>query len=59
MTYKEHLNENGFRKVIELREILNEGKGRKRKYTISELLTEESSETIRKTDSIQIGIPTN
>ena len=58
MANKEHLNENGFRNIIQLREILNEGKGRKRKYNAPELLTEKSSETIRKTNSNQIGIPT-
>lgn len=58
MTNKEHLNENGFQKIIGLREILNEGKGRKRKYNIKELITEKSSETIRKTISNQIGTPT-
>lgn len=58
MTKKEHLNKNGFQKIVELRETLNEGRGRKRKYNIKELITEKSSETIRKTISNQIGIPT-
>ena len=57
---KEHLNRQGFKKVLELREILNEGKGRKRKYNLSDVITvEESSETTRKTDSNHSGmIPT-
>lgn len=58
MANKEHLNEIGFKKALELREILNEGKGRKRKYNLSELITEKSSEAIRKTASNQIGMPT-
>lgn len=59
MANKEHLNADGFRKIVQLRESLNEGKGRKRRYNLNELITEKSSETIRKTDSIQIGMPTN
>ncbi|OGN03424.1 MAG: hypothetical protein A2655_02710 [Candidatus Yanofskybacteria bacterium RIFCSPHIGHO2_01_FULL_43_42] len=50
----EHLTEKGFLKVLELRETLNEGKGRKRKYNLSDFISkEESSETIRKTVSNQ------
>ena len=49
-----HLTNEGFRKVLELREKLNPGIGRKRKYTLSNVITsEESSETIRKTFSNQ------
>jgi hypothetical protein len=58
MTYKEHLNQIGFNKIIDLRENLNIGKGRKRKYNKFQLITEKSSETIRKTSSNQIGKPT-
>lgn len=48
---KEHLNKDGLLKILELREILNEGKGRKRKYNLSDVvIAEESSETIRKTN---------
>ena len=48
----EHNTKEGFRKVLELREKLNPGIGRKRKYTLSNVVTsEESSETIRKTFS--------
>ena len=44
----EHLNEQGFKKILELREILNEGKGRTRKYNLSDVIkVEESSETTR------------
>ena len=50
----EHLTDEGFRKVLELREKLNPGIGRKRKYALSDVVTsEESSETIRKTVSNQ------
>ena len=50
----EHNTQEGFRKVLELRENLNPGIGRKRKYTLSNVITsEESSETIRKTVSNQ------
>ena len=45
----EHNIPEGFRKVLELRETLNPGIGRKRKYTLDSVLTsEESSETTRK-----------
>ena len=33
----EHLTGEGFKKIIELRETLNEGRGRKRKYTIDSI----------------------
>jgi len=50
----EHSTKKGFQKVLELREQLNPGIGRKRKYTLSNVITsEESSETIRKTISNQ------
>ena len=59
MTNKEHLTDKGFEKIVRLREVLNEGKGRKRKYNLAELITEKSSETIRKTISNHSGmIPT-
>ena len=35
---KEHLNKNGLNKIIELREELNKGKGRKRKYNKSDVI---------------------
>jgi hypothetical protein len=38
MFQKEHLNKEGFEKIIQLREVLNEGKGRKRKYNLSDLI---------------------
>ena len=45
----EHLNPEGLQKVLELREILNEGRGRKRKYVLQDvIMAEESSETTRK-----------
>ena len=50
----EHHKPEGFRKILELREKLNPGIGRKRKYALSDVVTsEESSETIRKTVSNQ------
>lgn len=50
----EHNTSEGFQKVLELRENINSGIGRKRKYTLMNVLTsEESSETIRKTVSDQ------
>ena len=49
MFQKEHLSAEGFEKILQLRETLNEGKGRKRKYNLSDVVKiEESSETIRK-----------
>ncbi len=45
-----HRNKQGLRAILQLRETLNEGKGRKRKYSASDVLKtflEESSETIR------------
>ena len=47
MIEKKHLKPNGFKKLLILRESLNEGKGRTRKYTLESVL--ESSETIRQT----------
>jgi len=50
MYRKEHLTSSGFKKVLLLREDLNKGAGRKRKYNLSNVIkVEESSETIRKT----------
>ena len=49
-----HHSPEGFQKILELREKLNPGIGRKRKYTLLDVVTsEESSETIRKTVSNQ------
>lgn len=45
MADKQHLNPEGFKKLLVLREKLNLGKGRTRKYTMRRVL--ESSETIR------------
>ncbi len=50
MSEKEHLKKEGFEKILRLRETLNKGKGRTRKYNLSDVIkVEESSETIRKT----------
>lgn len=48
MAKGEHLNEKGLKKIIRLREELNEGRGRKRKYQLRDYLESmgESSETI-------------
>ncbi len=46
MAQKKHLEPEGFKQLLHLREKLNQGKGRKRKYTIDSVL--ESSETIRR-----------
>ncbi|MDO8656015.1 MAG: LAGLIDADG family homing endonuclease [Nanoarchaeota archaeon] len=48
-----HLVNGGLLKVIILREKINEGKGRKRKYSLQDYLnSQESSETIRQTPLI-------
>jgi hypothetical protein len=33
----EHKNLNGLRKILEFRELINEGKGRRRKYNITDV----------------------
>jgi len=38
MSQKEHLESEGFKKILELRETLNEGKGRKRKYNLIDII---------------------
>lgn len=47
MHNKEHLKEDGFKEILELRSELNEGAGRQRKYTLDMFTNdaEESSET--------------
>lgn len=49
----EHANPIGLRKIIVLRESLNEGRGRKRKYGIHDVYPAGTSETTRKTVSNQ------
>ena len=46
MVEKRHLAQKGLIELIDLRELINEGKGRKRKYTKANMLLE-SPETIR------------
>ncbi|PIY79279.1 MAG: hypothetical protein COY81_03310 [Candidatus Pacebacteria bacterium CG_4_10_14_0_8_um_filter_43_12] len=46
MVNKDHLNLDGLKKLVEIREKINKGKGRKRKYTKKNMFLE-SSETIR------------
>lgn len=46
MLEKKHLTKNGLKQIAELRETLNEGKGRTRKYRLDDVISE-SSETIR------------
>lgn len=48
MVNKQHLTPHGLTKLVALRETINEGKGRKRKYTKDNILLE-SSETTRQT----------
>ncbi len=43
-----HNSPEGFRRILALREKLNPGIGRKRKYTLTDVISEESSETTRK-----------
>lgn len=42
-----HLNQNGLRKILIIRESLNPGRGRTRKYTIQDVINGESSTTTR------------
>ena len=51
MDQHKHLDPRGLREIVSIREKLNEGKGRKRKYEAKDVsvATEESSETIRQT----------
>ena len=54
MRNKKHLTKDGLLEVIMLREKINEGKGRKRKYNLQDYLnSQKSSETIRQTPLIQ------
>jgi len=46
MSQKRHLTQEGFEELFRIREKLNVGAGRKRKYTMEDILSE-SSETIR------------
>ncbi len=53
MNRSEHLTNKGFRKIVDLREELNYGKGRTRKYSkLDVLVDQKSSETIRQTLAI-------
>ena len=47
--HSEPLSKNVLEKVVRLREILNIGHGRKRKYEVCHVLNGESSETLRQT----------
>ena len=54
MTDRNHLTKDGLLKIIMLREKINEGKGRKRKYNLQDYLnSQESPETIRQTPLIR------
>ena len=46
---KEHVTAQGLRTIIQLREQLNEGRGRKRKYTQHDVYQDRTSETTRGT----------
>lgn len=51
MYHKEHLTKQGFEEILRLREQLNQGIGRKRKYSLQSYNeTKKSPETTRKTD---------
>lgn len=47
MSNKEHLNEKGLLEILEIREALNPGAGRTRKYSILSVFPLQSSQTIR------------
>ena len=49
-----HLTSEGLREIVAIREKLNEGRGRKRKYNEKDIkiITKESSETIRQTSLV-------
>ena len=54
MYRKEHCTDSGMNEILKLHEKLNEGTGRKRKYTLQKYnQTKKSSETTRKTTSDQ------
>ena len=53
MNRGEHRNPDGLRKILDLREQINEGKGRTRKYGLTDVFPlQESSETIRRLPDI-------
>ena len=57
MIMGEHLNEEGLLEIIKLREEINKGRGRKRKYELRHYLnSQESSETIRRTSAMPVKI---
>lgn len=56
MTKGEHLNRNGIDQIIRLRENLNEGRGRKRKYELQDYLKTQQNDPQRlhaESDSVQ------
>ena len=52
MSQNAHQKFHGIKKILRLRETLNEGKGRKRKYEVANMILEKSSETSRQTSEI-------
>ena len=46
MNLQEHLKPEGFKKLVEIREFLNEGKGRKRKYNILDVFPTENPQRL-------------
>lgn len=50
---EQHTTPSGLKKILGLREMLNEGRGRKRKYTIHDVYPTGTSETTRKTNTIK------
>jgi hypothetical protein len=57
MDQGKHLDQAGLQEIIAIRELLNEGKGRTRKYDKDNVVirTKESSETTRQTLSLSKG----
>lgn len=47
MSSRDHLNRSGLREILEIREKLNPGRGRTRKYNIDDVINGESSTTTR------------
>ena len=57
MRNRKHLSKDGLLEIIMLREKINEGKGRTRKYNLQDYLdSQKSSETIRQTPLISVKI---
>ena len=51
MISKDHLNQDGLKEILDIREKINPGRGRTRKYNINDVINGESSTTIRQVSS--------